>query len=501
MSSFADVMRRLGVALLLGACLGSIRLAGQSPEEFARRRLESGRAFLKAQNYVEALKDFEAILQSYPASSVADDALLEIATYQLQVARDPAAADVRAKELLKVYPASDSAAMALVLEGRISLTAGRGPEDVNAALASFDRVPRLFPGSEAVPASMYFAGEAARLGGRRDQAIQRFSQLATQFPTSPWTANALLGSALSLTRAGQAGRAIEQLQRVRNQFPRSAEALVALDWNTVLYRLYVRVPAQSAFLFSGRTIAGPAGKLKDVVDIAVDRDNNLLVASNTGVATYGSKGTTTSMVASAEPRAVSFDRLGKFITVHETGLRVEGRTPVPLTPPMSEGHVRELKLADALVTASGDYLVADRNQKGILRFSRDGKFVSEYAGQIDVRRMAINDLDEVVALDGDRKVVVLFSREGKILKQISERGTTYQFRTPSAVAFDPVGHIYVLDRAAVLVFSPDGSKLLTTFTVPEKTQGAIGNGRALALDTAGRLFVFDEGSDSVKVYR
>jgi outer membrane protein assembly factor BamD (BamD/ComL family) len=102
-------------------------LRAQSNEELARRTLESGRTFLQSRNYGEAVKDFEAVLQRYPTSSVADDALLELATYQLDVQRDLAASLARVKELQSKYSTSDSAAMALVLEGRISLASGRTP--------------------------------------------------------------------------------------------------------------------------------------------------------------------------------------------------------------------------------------------------------------------------------------------------------------------------------------------------------------------------------------
>jgi outer membrane protein assembly factor BamD (BamD/ComL family) len=499
MNSFVDLGRRAAIVCLGVAALGALAGA-QTPEEFARRRIESGRAFLRAQNYAEALKDFEAVLQSYPTSGVADDALLEIATYQLEIAHDPGAADLRAKELLKSYPASDSAAMALVLEGRVALARARTPEAVSTALASFDRVPRLFPGSDAVPASMYYAGESLRIGNQREQAIERFSQLTRQFPNSPWTANALLGSAVSLTRSGQATRAMEQLQRVRTQFPRSPESAIALDWNTVLYRLYVRAPSQPAFLFSGRTIAGPGGKLKDAIDVAILPDSNVLVASKTSVAAYGTKGNVVSSVGAIEPLTLQFDRRGGMMTVHETGIRLDAKTPLVVLPPVFDGHARELKVSDGLAMASGEYLIADRNQKNILKFGADGRYLGEFARQ-DVRRMAIDELDDVVALDGGTKTVTLYNRDGKMLKQIAERGTNYQLRDPSDVAFDGLGHVYVLDRSAVLVFSSDGGKLLTTFAVPEKAAGAIGDGSALALDTAGRLYVLDGKSDSVKVYR
>jgi tetratricopeptide (TPR) repeat protein len=416
------------------------------------------------------------------------------------VARNLDAADGRIKELLKNYSTSDAAAAALVLEGRLALARSRTRDAVNAAVASFERVPRLFPGSDAVPAAMYYAGEALRLGGQSADAISRFSQVATQFPTSIWAARALLASSLSLARAGQVPRAMEQLQRVRNGFPASPEAGLALDWNSVLNRLYVRAPlTQAPFLFSGRTIPAAPAKLRDVTDIAMDGDDNLLVASGAGVAVYA-KGAQVRTLAGQQIAGLSFDRVGAVMTVHETGVQVNGKAvPFALTAP--NGKPRDLKIADVVMTASGEYLVADRESKSILRFQNDGAHAGEFAPRIEARRLAINDLDEVAALDRDHKSVSLFNREGMPIRQILEKGTGYQLHDPSDVAFDRLGHLYVLDRTSVLVFSPDAAKLLATLTSKEKTSGALGTGESMALDTAGRLYVFDGKTDSVKVYR
>jgi outer membrane protein assembly factor BamD (BamD/ComL family) len=486
----------------LGAAVGvlaSVTVIAQS-EDLARRTLESGRTFLRSRSYVEAEKDFVSVLERYPTSAFADDALLELAAYQLQVVRDPDAAEARANQLMKTYSTSDSAPMAQVILGRVKLANGSAAEQIGGAVADFDRVARLYPGTEAVPAAMYFGGEAMRLGGNREQAIRRFNELATQFPNSIWTADALLGSAVSLVRAGQPARAIEQLQRIRNRFPNTDEAATALRWNTILYRLYVRAPAQPAYAFSGRMIPASPGKLKDVTDLAIDGDT-LLVASKNGVFGYGSKNTQTISVAAPEPRSVVFDRTGKLITVHELGLRSDGKTPISLSLPSVAGKVRAMKLEDAVTTRIGEYLVADAEEKTIFRFARDTKYVSEFTKPIQVRRMAISDVDDVAVLLGDAKSITLFSGAGKMLRQIPEKGTNYQLRNPVDVAFDAFGHLYVMDRSSVLVFSADGSRLITTFSTAEKTPGAIGDAEALALDRSGRLYVMDSRTDSVKVYQ
>jgi hypothetical protein len=60
----------------------------------------------------------------------------------------------------------------------------------------------------------------------------------------------------------------------------------------------------------------------------------------------------------------------------------------------------------------------------------------------------------------------------------------------------------VLDsrRAAIHVFAP-GGRLITTITSPARQPGSIQRPRAMAVDSAGRLFVFDESSQRIQVYQ
>ena len=68
MTSFADAIRVTRVAAVIAALAAVAGLHAQGQEDSARRRLESGRAFLQSQNYGEALKDFQVILQTMRCS-------------------------------------------------------------------------------------------------------------------------------------------------------------------------------------------------------------------------------------------------------------------------------------------------------------------------------------------------------------------------------------------------------------------------------------------------
>ena len=83
-AAFAAALTCLAATLVVAA-------GAQQPsnnDEFARRQYDSGMTFLRNHRYAEALKDLQAVVDSFGSSSVAPSALLQIAQYQLEVARD-----------------------------------------------------------------------------------------------------------------------------------------------------------------------------------------------------------------------------------------------------------------------------------------------------------------------------------------------------------------------------------------------------------------------------
>ena len=143
----------------------------------------------------------------------------DVATYHLEVARDYTAAQAAADRLLKDYPASDSAPMAYVLTGRLTVAKSRTPASVDTALASFERVPRLFPSSPAVAAARFYTGETLRQVNRTADALPHFRSVILEYPRSIWAARAELAPAPNLIATGRATQAFAGLQRIREWFP------------------------------------------------------------------------------------------------------------------------------------------------------------------------------------------------------------------------------------------------------------------------------------------
>lgn len=472
----------------------------QSAEKQARTVFESGLQFLANGKHQEALKDFQAVVNQYPATAVADDALLQVAQYELQVARNPQGAEEAAELLLKNYKDGDSAPMAHVILGQVAMMKGRTQEDIDSALGSFERVDRFYQRSDAVPAALYYMGEVLRLVERNKEAMLRYREVIGRYPRSIWSARAHIGFATTLTRAGLASRAIEELQRVRVQFPDEPEAIRAAALITILYRLYM-LPAmgQSPFSVSGRTVGA---KLKDVIALSMGPSDDPAVVTGTGVQFYDRAGKVKGSISLTPCYGMFVSSTGVPVLVGKGLLRIDPAISIPLAAPKPDNTMRPLEQIRAAATLStGDVLVADANTKSVMQFTASGRFVSTFRA-LDARRLAASALDHVAALPRESPSIVITDRDRRILQHIVTRGPNYELKNPVDMVFDAFGHLYVLDRdnAAVFVFTP-GGELVTSFSIPDKTPGAFRRATAMTIDSAGRLFIFDERTENVQIYQ
>lgn len=492
----------LPAALAISGAVLSVGAQQPSNEEFARRQYDSGVTFIQNHRYADGLKDLQAVVDSFATTSIADNALLEIAQYQIDVARDARATQAAIDRLLKDYPDTDSAPMAHVVSGRLTLTRGRATADVDSAMASFERVLRLFPGSNAVPAAGFYAGETLRIVRRTDEALERFRRVTMEYPRSLWAARAALSAGYCLVQQEKPHAALQQIQWVRQQFPNTPVAADALNLNTIIYRLYVRQPTQPTYGFSGKGVGNEQANYRDVMGVFIDAESRVLLGHKGGVAIFDKAGAAAGSVAAVEPSAFFLDEKNRVIVARGGSLVADRGETLSLAVPNPDGRPRPLEdIPAALTTPRGDRLVADGKAKIVIRVSPDGKYLGLFTST-PAARMATNVLDDIAMLDKGSKSISIADRDGKILGKIPDKGTGYEFGDPIDITYDSIGHLYVLDRAraSVFVFSPK-NKFVASATIPEKTPGAFMRPAAFGLDPAGRLYIFDERAKRIQVYQ
>jgi outer membrane protein assembly factor BamD (BamD/ComL family) len=487
----------LGVSLAALARGPALDARGQ---DLPARMLENARGNLRDKRYADGVRALEQVISQNPATAVAADALLELATYHFDISGDLAAARTAAEGLTSTYRQfTNAAAMGWVMKGRILLVQSREASDMTTALSNFSSVTTIYPKSEPVPMAGYYAGETLRVTGASKAAIQRLRSVISDYPTSPWAARALISTAICQVAEGQHLAAMDTLQRVRLRFIGTVEAEMALHLNDQLHRLYVRPAAQRPpYEFSERAIPRGQANLEDVDVVRVDAAGTVFTVGRNRLLAYDGQGTPRPVPTAISPIGLFLDKDGAPVAVQKGALYRDG-TAIPLRLPKPDGTPRILEdVAAGAAWSTGEYIVADPS--GVLKFSRDGTPLGVLA-KLRAEKLAVSALDDIAALDRDDSIAVL-NRDGKVLHTLAKKAATYQLRNPVDLAFDTLGHLFVLDRgqSSVLVFNPKGV-LLATFTIAEKAAGAFRKAVALAVDRAGRLYIYDDGAKRVLVYQ
>ena len=463
-------------------------LAAQDRQDaLATRRFESGLAFAQEDSHEQALTDFRAIVALYPTSDVADNALLEIARHYLRL-RDGQRARVEAERIVNDpgYSQGDAALGAYVVLGRAMMMTASAGDQREDALANFQRGLRLYPGSNAVPEAMYQVAVAQQRLGRFDAAFETYQRLATRYSQEDWAIRARLGAGTMRAFQGDPIGAMEEFQRIREEFPERPEAAEALARTTILYRLHIRPPDVMYTV----SLATPSGRIsRDVIGLATDAAGNVVFATDRGVAslTRGLR-----VPAADRPRGLAVDGAGN-VAVIERGRILRSAGPAVALVVPDRGEPRPLTEVDAAVELStGEWLVADRDREAVLRF-RNSAYLGEYAA-VRVERLAVDQEDRVVALDDDERILVY--TDARQIAMLPTRTSVYRIDNPVDLAFDALGHLYVLDREGIYVFGRD-LRLLRAFPGDGSVTVPFDRATALAVDAYGRLFVADRRDDRI----
>ena len=361
---------------------------------------------------------------------------------------------------------------------------------------------RLSTGTDAVPAAMYFAGEAARLGGRRDEAIERFGGCATQYPVRhgrlvPCSVGVVTG------RRGAAGPgdgAAPAAPAAVSVVARSGDG-AGVEHDPVSHCTCARRRNPPTCSVPG--VGGPTGKFRARGDIAIDRENNLLVASKTGVTVLSSKGS----VAPHDCRSGASRALYRWRRARADAAR-RGGTPRGREARGRAGHRDRRRQGEAAQSRIWRHDVGRRSARLRSRAQSDRPVLRRRPAEGRVRAPGSGAADgdhgprrrggaRYGHEDGDADQPGRKNRDphpGARQRDISS-GSRWTSRSTGSVTST------CSTAPAVFVFSQLGPRLVATFTVPEKSPGAFGSPEAMALDSAGRLFVFDSRTDTVQVYR
>lgn len=474
----------------------SSSLHAQAPSELARQHLESGIQFYEQGRYNQALNDFQAIVTSMSSTEYADDALLHIGRYYLDVEEDFDKAKESFDAVLRSYPTSDAAPGAYYYLGEVLFRSDRGGFGLDDALANYQRV-FLYADNYWIPAALYSTGRVLERQGQFEPAVDAYFQVIVDHPKSDWASGARLGVGRSYVRLGQAVEAMTQFQEVRNLDPDSTEAVEALDWLTLLFRFYGAPMLGEAIAYRRDASFRPQLKddFKDVKAVRISNSGvHLLERGRDRVLTFDWTGQFAGSRQAPDPYGLFVDPRGDLVIANEKGLTIDGR-PAIFSVPAEDGPEQLEKIRWAARDRLGEIYIYDDDEKKVLRFSSNGELLGAFpdANRREVLAIEIDAVGNVILLeDGDRDVQV-FAPGGRTVARIQTKRGRPKLEKAVDIALDPAGYLYVLDEDEGKIAVYDAAyQPVTLLTQQNLGQGALRKPVSLDVGPAGDLYVYDD---------
>lgn len=505
---------RVGRIVLVGAALGlsgwgGAAYGGQQPEAAAQRLYLDAQRLEQDGQVEAALRQYALLVQQFPDSHLAGDALLRLSRLHWGRGEAGRAGEV-VERLLQEYPRSASAAGAMVLQGEMQVARARSQADLETARTTFGRIPLLY-GPQAYPAlewrvqARVRSGELSLLLDDLEQAAAAFVGAVEDEPPSAWTPYARLGLATVSLRQGEWTAAAEILQRVADTSPTEegpgGAAAMARRRLALIHRLILRPSLGQEPWQEARRLQVAGLQFDRPVGVAATEDGRLLLVDEG-----------TPFVAAVAPGGEVLRRLpikdvqlpwwgreaGAYAPQEESVVSLLAGERLSFVAPKGDKEEPLKKLRAGERGILGHWLVVDEDRREAMLFSPGLEYLNVVHGGSDGQPMdvAMGPRGYFYILDRRAKAVFRFGPDGRP----AGRFAAGDWRRPEALAVDLLGNVYVLDRddERVAVLGVDGRRWTEVGT---RLPGGIelDSPRDVAVDGSGRLYIADRNLRAVVV--
>ena len=496
------MLRRLVMAAALVPAAVSVTLATDAA---ALRTYRLAEELLRGGRTDQAIEAFGRVVDGYPDSSVADDALLQLArqAFAPNAPEDLSAADVAGaleaipllERLLREHPSADRAPAAGYLLGLARMVPGSPAHDLDEAFAAFHEVITIHPGSSLGPHARRGCAAVEMAMDRPGRALVHLEHLFLGWPPGALTDRARLDAADAWIRLEAPEQAMPLLLAVRSRGSQAVLREEALDALSRLLRLDVPGLDRGSFFRLDAAYPPSEVDLGPATSIAVDGAGRLHVLTGGGRTwmKIAADGTVAERGEVREARCLFRDSGGMVGWADAAQLHTAAGT-VTLG-----GHKRRLSpLAAVAVAPDGSFVGVDERGREVRRFGPDGSFRDVLATTGRAVDVEVDRRGRIYVLDARQRVVRTFHPDGSPGPGIGPDGLL----GPVDLAVDDSYHVFVLDAkaGAVLVFGREAN-LLARIGPQLPTPGALREARALAVDRSGAVVVLDGKGRRVRRFR
>jgi len=483
-------------------------LSGLPAGDPAQGHFESALFLLQNQKYQQAVDDFNLIVKSFPQSPIADDALLQLAIYYLNLEKKPEEALGYLQQIKERYPESNSAPAAYFYLGSVYL-AKRDPASLDEAFANFQRVTLVYSSSPWVDDALVGAGMVLRFRGEFDKAYEEYSRVKLRFPDSRHAPRAQYEMGLCSLYADRITEAMDQFQKVNVWYPGSDYAKSATEMNTILYRIYIVPPSSNIAYAPDSRFSGTVMELDEPTGLSMDSKQNIYLSDKgkKTVTIFDAAGRQTNTISLFSPYSVSIDDQDRAFIANGTNVIATtptGNDTIFLSTNVVDSGGTAARLEDirsVAIDETGKLFVVSSKVNGILVYGPNSKPLAGYAFSQTLKpfsKVLVNARNQILALDKDRKQLSVYGADGKFLFTIGPTGKGYTLERVEDFAVDRANHIYLLERnpRSILVFSPSGN--LQKYILSQK-KGTLSfdDARLITVGPSGSIYVLDKDSHRI----
>ncbi len=493
----------IAVALILGA-------APVVVADSAERSFLHAEGILREGKTQEARDAFQRVVQSYPESSLADDALYRLATMDFHPAgldeltsghvRGAVEAFPLLENIRSDYGESDRAADARYLQGLAHLVPGSKDYDLDRAFAAFREVVDVHPDSAVVPGALRATAVVELRAGHPGRALLYLERLLLQHPSHPEALRGRLDAADAYLRLALVREALVRLAPL--QAASGPEAEAALDLGTLLLSLDIAKP-------SG--VRAPRGvpdfpaetSLRSATSMAVDGQGRLHVLTDNGkkILRLNDAGDFEEDRAVQNARVLFREAGGAIGWASADTLYLSSGTVNPHRP--SGNSTKPVNdMIQVAVGADGTFFVLEGRGTEVLWLNGEGRFrklVAEPGKAVD---LALDRRGWVYILDAKTREVLVREPDGRDRGKMQLSEDPVRVQMPRALAVDDAYHVYVLDGKTkdVLILGEAGRLLARLHADPDSAQ-AIRDPKAFTVSSSGALLVYDARARVVRSFR
>ncbi len=478
--------------------------AAHAQDNSAQRLLLEAERQIQNGNVEEGLAEYAALVERYPQSPLAPQALFQAAWVQYG-ANLPQQSLATAEALIERYPQSRESAAAFVIQGRIQEELASSPGGLDQARNSFNRVPllygsELFPTLESRTEARVRSAEISLLLGDLDEASAGFLEALEDEPSGSSTAAAQLGFGRVLLWRGDWVPAMQVLQKVYSATaddPLRAELnRAARQQMTLGHRIFLRAQAGESPWKSSRPLAFTGLELKRPRWIAADDQGRLLFTDADGVVFVDENGASSRVSQAKNPGRPWFTGSRGYLSLASVFQHAFNRQTTGLTIAGEKPRALDRLIAGA-VGLFGEWLALDsRSTDGVARFDRAGRYLGSLTTPgAKVVDLTVTHSGDTLVLDEKNTRWMRYATDGTLVSVHPVR-----LSRPSSLATDALGNVYVLDSSSrqLVVQDRDGQEIASLGPV---LPGGL-EPRSLddvAVDGFGRIFLTNRRDSTVLV--